>query len=142
MAGMMQFSKYKGFIAYVFFGVCTTLINLLCYNLFYSILGFPNVFATIIAWFFAVLFAFFTNKLWVFSSKSFRASVLVLELFKFFLCRMGTGLLDVGVMWFSVDKMQWNAMLWKFISNIIVIILNYIVSKLLVFVKRENEDEQ
>lgn len=133
--------KYKSFIAYAFFGICTTLVNLLSYRLFYFVLSVPNVPSTLLAWLFAVLFAFVTNKLWVFDSKSWVMAIVFSELIKFFICRIATGLLDVGIMWFAVDKMQWNAMLWKLISNIIVIVLNYIASKLVIFVKKEEENE-
>ena len=129
------FKKYKSFIAYAFFGVCTTLVNLLSYRLFYFVLSISNVPSTVLAWLFAVLFAFVTNKLWVFDSKSWAMSVVISELIKFFICRIATGVLDVGVMWFSVDKMHWNAMIWKLISNVIVIVLNYIASKLVIFGK-------
>lgn len=130
------FQKYKSFIAYAFFGVCTTLVNLLSYRLFYFVLEVPNVPSTMIAWLFAVLFAFVTNKLWVFNSKSWGFAVVIPELVKFFICRIATGILDVGIMWLAVDKMQWNAMAWKFISNIIVIVLNYVASKMIIFIKR------
>ena len=133
--------KYKSFISYAFFGVCTTLVNLLSYRLFYFVLSVPNVSSTVLAWFFAVLFAFVTNKLWVFDSKSWAIAIVISELIKFFICRIATGVLDVGVMWFAVDKMQWNAMAWKLISNVIVIVLNYVASKLVIFVKKEASDE-
>lgn len=131
------FQKYKSFIAYAFFGVCTTLVNLLCYHAFYFALGVPNVPSTVLAWLFAVLFAFVTNKIWVFESKSWALSVTIPELIKFFVCRIATGVLDVAVMWFAVDKMRWNAMAWKVISNVIVIVLNYVASKLVIFVKKD-----
>lgn len=130
--------RYKSFIAYAFFGVCTTLVNLLCYRLFYFVLGVPNVPSTLVAWLLAVLFAYVTNKLWVFDSKSWAVAVVIPELIKFFVCRIATGVLDVGIMWFAVDKMQWDAMIWKLISNIIVIVLNYVASKFVIFVKKEN----
>ncbi len=130
------FRRYKSFIAYVFFGICTTLVNLFCYRLFYFVLGISNVPSTVIAWFFAVLFAFITNKLWVFDSKSFEITTFLPELVKFFICRIATGLLDVLIMWLAVDKMKWNAMAWKLISNVLVIVLNYAASKLVIFVKR------
>ena len=129
--------KYKSFIAYAFFGVCTTLVNLLCYRAFYFALSVPNVPSTVLAWLFAVLFAFVTNKIWVFESKSWALSVTISELIKFFVCRIATGVFDVGIMWFAVDKMQWNALVWKVISNVIVIVLNYVASKLVIFVKKD-----
>ncbi|MCR5385573.1 MAG: GtrA family protein [Treponema sp.] len=139
------FKKYKSFIAYAFFGACTTLVNLITYKIFYFVLKTPNIPSTIIAWLLAVLFAFITNKLWVFNSKSWVASVVFPELTKFFICRIATGILDVLIMWLAVDKMKWNAMLWKLVSNIIVIILNYIASKILIFKNKdttENKNEK
>ena len=134
--------KYKSLISYGFFGVLTTLINLFCYKLCYSVLNIPNVYSTAIAWLFAVLFAFVTNKLWVFESKSWAASVLFPELVKFFVCRIATGALDILIMWVTVDKLNWNSMLWKFLSNVIVIILNYAASKLVIFVKKQNGEDK
>ncbi len=125
--------KYKSFILYAVFGVLTTLINWGSYYIFYSILHIPNVPSTIIAWFLAVAFAFITNKIWVFSSKSFDVKTLLHEIWTFLAARLATGLLDVGIMYFAVDVFAMNSTAWKLISNIIVIILNYILSKLIVF---------
>lgn len=97
------FLKYKGFIFYAFFGVCTTLINMGVYYLLYNIAGLPNVPSTIIAWFLAVVFAFITNKLFVFDSKSFKMKVFLYELVSFFLSRVATGVLDAVIMYVAVD---------------------------------------
>ena len=128
--------KYKSIILYGFFGVLTTIINIVAYYLCFQLLKIANVPSTIIAWILAVLFAFFTNKVWVFESKSFDKKTLKQELIAFLASRTSTGLLDVAVMYYSVDVMRWNSMLWKAISNLLVIILNYILSKLVVFKKR------
>lgn len=127
------YDKYKDLIPYCFFGVLTTLINWAVYKLFYDGLGVPNVPSTVVAWVLAVVFAFITNKLWVFNSKSFAREVVLREATAFFSARLLTGLLDVLIMWVSVDLMDGNSDLWKLISNVIVIILNYIASKLLIF---------
>ena len=131
------YEKYKDLIPYCFFGVLTTLINWAVYKLFYDGLGVPNVPSTVAAWVLAVAFAFITNKLWVFNSKSFEKEVVLREATAFFSARLLTGLLDVLTMWISVDLMDGNSDLWKLISNVIVIILNYIASKLLIFKKQE-----
>lgn len=125
--------QYKSYISYIFFGICTTIINVLLYNLCYKSLDFSNIHSTIIAWFFAVLFAFVTNKLWVFSSRLFNWNLVLRELISFCLCRLLTGLFDVGIMWIAVDQMAWNSTWWKCISNVIVIALNYIASKWIIF---------
>ena len=97
-----------------------------------------NLAAVVLAWIIAVLFAFITNKIWVFDSKSFKLKILLYELFSFFLCRLSTGLLDAGIMYISVDKMHLNEIIWKTIANIIVIILNYIASKVIIFIKKDS----
>ncbi len=136
-------NKYRSFILYADFGVLTTIVNMVVYYLCFNIMGIPNVPSTIIAWVMAVSFAFITNKLWVFDSKSFSAKTLKHEIPTFFGARIATGLLDVGIMYLAVDVLNWNSTLWKLISNILVIILNYIASKLIIFkhpAKQDNSD--
>lgn len=128
--------KYRSLILYAFFGVLTTLVNMAAYWLCFDVLGIPNVPATVIAWVLAVSFAFITNKLWVFESRSFDGKTLGREIPAFFGARLLTGLLDVGIMYAAVDVMGWNAMVWKLISNVIVIVLNYVASKLVIFKKQ------
>ena len=127
--------KYKSFIMYAIFGALTTIVNMASYYLFYNVIGIHNVPSTAIAWILAVLFAFFTNKLWVFDSKSFDRKTLWHEIPTFIGCRLATGVLDVVIMYVAVDLLHWNSTLWKLISNVLVIILNYIASKLVIFKK-------
>ena len=127
--------KYKSFILYAVFGVFTTLINWGTYYLCYSIIHISNVPSTIIAWIAAVAFAFITNKIWVFDSKSFDGKTLLYEIWTFVAARLVTGVLDVAIMYFAVDVFAMNATIWKLISNIIVIIINYVFSKLIIFKK-------
>ena len=88
-------SKYKSLITYGIFGVLTTLINIGIYALCYQQIGIGNVVSNIITWVVAVLFAFVTNKIWVFESKSLEPAVLVAEAVSFFGCRLATGVLDI-----------------------------------------------
>ncbi len=128
--------KYKFIILYGFFGVLTTIINIAVYGFLYSICGVSNVISNIIAWVLSVLFAFVTNKLWVFESKSFKFKLFLTELCNFILCRLATGVLDLGIMFVGVDLLKGPAIVLKVVSNVIVIILNYIMSKVLVFKKK------
>lgn len=131
--------KYKSLVLYAVFGVLTTLVNMGAYWLCFNAIGMPNVPATIIAWLLAVCFAFITNKLWVFDSKSFDKKTLWHEIPTFFGARIATGLLDVLIMYVAVDVLKWDSMVWKLISNVIVIVLNYIASKLVIFNKKEEK---
>lgn len=126
------YKDYKMPILYIFFGGLTTLINIVVYSLFYYFVKIGNVPSNIVAWGIAVIFAFVTNKIYVFESKN--ASIWY-ELAKFLACRLGTGLLDLGIMYLSVDVFSLNELIMKIISNVIVIVLNYIFSKVIIFKK-------
>lgn len=130
--GLELYKRYKMPILYLIFGGLTTLINVVIYFICYDISGLSNVLSNIIAWIIAVIFAFITNKIYVFESKS---KSIFYELTTFLACRLGTGLLDLGIMYFTVDILKWNGLLMKIISNIIVIVLNFVFSKLIIFKK-------
>ena len=128
--------KYKFIILYGIFGVLTTVINIGVYGVLYSGLGVSNVISNVIAWVISVLFAFITNKLWVFESKNFNFKLFVKELGSFTVCRVATGVLDLVIMFVGVDLLKGPAIILKIASNIIVIILNYVMSKIFVFKKK------
>lgn len=128
--------KHRSFIAYGVFGVLTTLVNIVVYNLCYNGIGMSNTLSNVIAWILAVAFAYITNKIWVFESKSWEWSVLKKEVVAFISCRLATGIMDLVIMYICVDVMNWHAMLMKICSNVLVIILNYVFSKLIIFKKR------
>ena len=131
--GLMK--KHKSFIAYGVFGVLTTIVNIVTYNICYNSLGISNTLSNIAAWILAVTFAYLTNKVWVFDSKSWKWEVLRREVPAFISCRLATGVLDIVIMFICVDIIGWHAMLMKLVSNVLVIILNYIFSKLIIFKK-------
>ena len=130
--GIEIYKKYKMPILYLIFGGLTTLLNIGTYLFFYHLIKLGNVPSNIIAWIAGVIFAFTTNKIYVFESKS---KSIFYELSTFLACRLGTGLIDLGIMFVTVDILIWDATLMKIISNIIVIILNFVFSKLIVFKK-------
>ena len=128
--------KYRGLILYAVFGALTTAINIAAYALCYRVLHIPNVPSNVIAWILAVLFAFVTNKLYVFESKSLERGTVARELASFVGARLATGLLDLAVMFVGVDLLHGPDLVFKVGSNVIVIILNYVLSKLIVFRKK------
>ena len=83
-----------------------------------------------------MLFAFITNKLWVFDSKSMDKNTVISELIKFMAARLATGGIDLLIMYIGVDMMHGPEIILKAVSNVIVIILNYILSRLIVFKKK------
>ena len=133
---LRMLKKYKSFIAYAVFGVLTTIVNIVSYSICYNRLGFSNTLSNIAAWILAVTFAYITNKIWVFDSRSWKWDVLKKEMIAFVSCRIATGIMDLLIMYVSVDLMNWNAMIMKVSSNFLVIVLNYVFSKLVIFKKR------
>lgn len=129
-------NKYKDLIPYGIFGVLTTLVNIGAYALCAKKLCMSTIMSTIIAWIVAVLFAYVTNRKWVFHSKAHGTKAIVTEIVSFFACRLLTGFLDVGIMKLFVDVFHFNDVIVKGASNILVIIINYIASKLVIFKKK------
>ena len=129
--------RLRELISYGFFGVCTTAVNMAVYALLFERLGVPNVPSVIVSWVLSVAFAFITNKLWVFESKRFDRNTLRREVPSFFGARLLTGLLDLAIMYVAVDVCHGNGTLWKLISNAIVIVLNFVASKLVIFKKEQ-----
>lgn len=141
LAGIIMkefWQKRKEVILYLVFGGLTTLVNLAVYFVCDNWFHWGTIASTIIAWFLSVLFAFITNKLLVFESRDRTTKTLLYESISFFACRLFSGVLDLFIMWLTVDVFHWNNMLMKIISNVIVVILNYIFSKLIIFRKKTN----
>lgn len=127
------YSKYKDVIPYAVFGVLTTIVNIATYYVSAHIMRLTVMASTFIAWVLAVLFAYITNRRWVFHSEVHAISDILTEMIAFFLCRLATGAVDWACMWLFVDVIHLNDVVIKIVANIVVIILNYIASKLLIF---------
>lgn len=117
---------------YVFFGALTTLINTVAYWILYYGISVSNTTSTIISWLLAVVFAYVTNKLWVFEKGN---KSTLKEATEFFLSRISTGILDLLIMYVGVELLLFEGGIIKILSNVVVIILNYLLSKLFVFKK-------
>ncbi len=129
--------KYKNIILYLFFGVCTTLINIIAYWVMAHPMQLSVMLSTIVAWILAVLFAYITNRKWVFYSGAIKKKEILREIVSFFSCRLITGVVDWICMFVFVDYLKLNDIIIKFIANIVVIILNYIASKVIIFKKKK-----
>lgn len=127
--------KHYDIISYLFFGVLTTVVNYIVYLPCYNLLHLSAAVSNVIAWIFAVAFAYLTNKPFVFKSHDWSAKTVIPELTKFVGCRIGSGLLETGFIFVTVDMLLWNGNVMKLVTSVLVVILNYIGSKLLVFRK-------
>ena len=108
----------------------TFFVNIAVYFLFEDVLGVNYLISNIIAWFFSVLFAYITNRIWVFESKS---PDILKEMALFFGGRIFSGVVDTALMYLFIDVMMIGDTISKIVVQIIVIVLNYIFSKLIVF---------
>lgn len=124
--------KNKEIIMYLVFGVLTTVVNIVVYYLFSNIIHINYLFSNAVAWFLSVLFAYVTNRKYVFDSKN---NQIIKEAISFFGSRLATGIMDMVLMWFLVNFNIVNDVVAKVVVNVIVVILNYILSKLVVFKK-------
>lgn len=125
--------RYWDVLSYLFFGVLTTVVNYLVYLPCYNWLGISAAVSNVIAWVVAVAFAYLTNKPFVFKSHDWSWKTVGPELVKFVGCRVGSGILETAIIFITVDCLSWNGNIWKLITSVLVVILNYIGSKLLVF---------
>lgn len=146
-------NKYKELILYVVFGVLTTAVNIVAFWVCGKILGDElYLISNAIAWFAAVVFAYFTNKLFVFESRSFDLRTVIKEVGVFFAARAFSFGVEEGGMWLFIDVLNFGEfsieilgfeidgqMITKIIFSVIVIVLNYFTSKFIAFKKKRNE---
>ena len=127
--------KHWDMVSYLFFGVLTTAVNYLVYLPLYNLLGISAAVSNMIAWAAAVAFAYVTNKPFVFKSHDWSMKTVLPELGKFVGCRAASGGLETALVFLTVDVCGWDGNIWKLIISVVVVILNYVSSKLLVFRK-------
>ena len=127
------FIKYKEVIMYLIFGVLTTLVNIITYYISTKIFLIDYQISNIIAWIISVTFAFITNKLYVFESKT--NDKILKEIISFYSLRLFSLGIDIFTMYIMVSILSIDDLIAKVVANIIVIVINYITSKLITFRK-------
>ena len=132
-----QYFKYKEIINYLVFGGLATVVNFVTYFIVARLIGIDKVLSSGISWFFSVLFAYITNKLFVFESKTDGIKAILIEMGSFFLARIVSGILcDVGTFAIMVKVFNINDLFAKIVTQIMVVIVNYVFSKLIIFRKK------
>lgn len=127
--------KHWDVVSYLFFGVLTTVVNYLVYLPVYNFLGISAAVSNVIAWAAAVAFAYLTNKPFVFKSHDWSMKTVLPELGKFVGCRVASGAMETAIIFLTVDILGWNGNIWKIVTSVLVVVLNYAASKLVVFRK-------
>lgn len=125
--------KYGDIISYLFWGVLTTVVNYMVYLPCYNWWGISATVSNVIAWAVSVAFAFLTNKPFVFKSHDWSARKVWPELTKFVGTRLGSLVLETAFIFVTVDCLHWNGNIMKLAVAVLVVVINYIGSKLLVF---------
>ena len=128
--------QHRDLVLYLVFGVLTTVVN---YMVYFPLLWLqlPASVSTAVSWAAAVAFAFVTNKPFVFESHDWSAKVVKPELAKFVGARLFSGIVDTLIILLTVDILGWSGVIMKLVTSVLVIILNYITSKLFVFHKKK-----
>ena len=129
-------------ILYLISGALVTAVSWVTYYIPYNLLGLSNMVSEIISWVLAVAVAYVTNKIWVFKSDSWAMETVKPELTKFVSMRLFSGVLEWALMWLLVDKLGYDGMLMKILVSILVVIINYIASKLLIFIKKPENSQK
>ena len=135
------FERYRELIVYFIVGVMTTLVNWVCYAAGVELAGWSVAFANVIAWIAAVAFAFAANKIWVFRSYSWKPGFVLREAALFVSARLLTGVLEMAgvplLVRLGMDQtlLGVRGMLAKVAVSVIVLVLNYVFSKLIIFKK-------
>ena len=133
--------KYKEIINYLIFGVLTTVVNIVTYAIFARLFHIDEVISNIIAQIISILFAYVTNKLFVFESKKNTKKEVIKEMVSFFLARIVSGALcDVGTFALMVKVFNINDLIAKIVTQVMVVIVNYVFSKLIIFKKDKKQE--
>ena len=127
--------KHWDIVSYLFFGVLTTIVNYLVYLPLYNLLGVSAAISNMVAWVAGVAFAYLTNKPFVFKSHDWSMKTVLPELGKFVGCRVASGAMETAIIFLTVDVLGWNGNIWKIVTSVLVVVMNYAGSKLLVFRK-------
>jgi putative flippase GtrA len=127
------YKKYEEVIMYLIMGALTTIVNIVSYYIFTRLFKIDYQVSNVMSWVVAVLFAFITNKIYVFKSKGDIKS----EFIEFIKYRVGTLVLEVILFKVMLDMLNINDLIVKIVINIIVIVLNYIFSKLFIFKEKK-----
>ena len=142
--------KYREIIMYVIFGVLTTVVSYVVFLLFTEVIAISDntLPANILSNAAGIIFAYITNRKFVFESKAKGFVPVAKEAAKFVSGRLFTFVLDLVFVYVAVDILKGSGAIWKLVSNVVVIILNYLISKFLVFTKKikdknssKNEDK-
>lgn len=125
--------KYKEQLLYLFFGGLSFLVSISTFAYFEKVININELISNVLSWIVTVMFAFLTNRIWVFSSKTKNWKEFVRQMYSFYMGRVVTLILEELILLIFVTWLNLNSIVVKLIAQVIVIILNYIISKFIIF---------
>ena len=134
--------RYHELIVYAIFGTLATVVNIAVFFICTHILDVYYVTSNVIAWLISVIFAFFTNKVCVFKKSTFEWKSTTIEFTKFTAVRAISGAFETGSLWLIVDFLHGNKLITKVILSMVVVVCNYTLSKIYIFVEKEEQSHR
>ena len=131
------YKKYKELLLYLFFVGLSFIVSIATYALFNVGMNINELIANVLSWIITVMFAFLTNRVWVFQSTTNGVAEFVKQMLVFYSGRVITLVVEEVILLVFITWLGFNSMLIKVIAQVIVILLNYVISKLVVFRKKE-----
>lgn len=128
-----MYKQYKQAINYLIFGFLAFVMNFCLFYLFETLMHIDYMIADALSWLLTVVFAYWTNRTFVFESKNTEKAKVIKEFFSFIGARIATGLLELLLMYLMVDIAHINSNIAKLVAQVVVIVTNYVLSKLWIF---------
>lgn len=132
------YRKHKEIFLYLFFGGLSFFVSVGTFALFNAAFGLSEHIANVISWIVTVTFVYFTNKLWVFRVKLRTRLEAIAQILSFFAARLGTLFVEEAILFVFITRLDFNSVAVKIAAQVVVIVLNYVVSKVFVFRRKEN----
>ena len=132
------YKRNKEVLLYLFFGGLAFVVSMVTFALFNMAMRINELTANVLSWFITVLFAFCTNRVWVFQAPTESAAKFMEQMGAFYAGRVITLLVEEAILFVFITRLGCSSMGVKFVAQIIVIVLNYFLSKLLVFKKKND----
>lgn len=133
------FRKHRQIILYLLFGGVTTAVSFVAFYILHDLLNCYASVSNVVAWVLAVIVAYLTNKPFVFQSCDWSEAVVIAEFSEFAGLRLFSGIIETGLIFALCDLLEWNAYWVKIGASVLVIILNYIFSKFIIFRKSKKK---
>lgn len=138
--GISMYRKYQEGIDYLFWGGVAFVLSMVLFYIFANMMMIEEQIANVITWIICVIFTYVTNRTFVFRSNVSGAKAITKEFVDFTSARLATLILENAVLFICIDLLTWHNMIAKLLGQFLVIVSNYVLSKLWIFKKKESKE--